>query len=342
MKFTAQQIANVLNGKVEGNPDVEVSDFAKIEDGKPGTLTFLHNSKYEHYLYDTKASVCIVNADFKPDKSLNTTLVRVENAYMALTKLLEYYDQMKKQKTGVEQPVYVSESASYGEDLYLGAFSHIGDGVEIGDHVKIYPNVTIGDNSKIGDHVIIYSGARLYSDTVVGNNCIIHGNAVLGADGFGFAPDDKGVYKKIPQIGNVVLEEDVEVGAGTTIDRSTMGSTVIKKGVKLDNHVQIAHNVVVGEHTAIASQAGIAGSAKIGKHGVIGGQAGIAGHIEIGENVQIQAQSGVAGNIEKGSALQGSPAIPYSNYNRSYVHFKNLSKIVDRLNELEKKLKNNG
>lgn len=342
MKFTAQQIASVLDGKVEGNPETEVSDFAKIEDGKPGTLTFLHNTKYEHYLYGTQASVCIVNADFTPRQEIDTTLIKVDNAYLALTKLLEYYDQMKSAKTGIEDPVHVAETASYGEDIYLGAFAYVGENVKIGNNVKIYPHAYIGDNAQIGDNVIIYSGAKLYKETVVGHNCIIHGNAVLGADGFGFAPNEEGVYRKIPQIGNVVLEDDVEIGAGTTIDRSTMGSTVIHKGVKLDNQVQIAHNVAVGEHTVIASQTGVAGSTKIGKHNVIGGQVGIVGHIEIGDKVQIQAQSGVSKNTESGSALQGSPAIKYGDYNRSYVHFRNFPEIVKRLNALEKKLNNNG
>ncbi len=343
MKFTAKQIAEVLNGEVYGNPEAEVSDFAKIEEGKPETLTFLHNAKYEHYLYTTEASVCIVNKDYQPRKPITPTLVKVDDAYLALTQLLEYYhEHTKTDKTGIEQPSYIASTASYGADVYIGAFAHIGDHVEIGDNVKIYPNVTIGDRSKIGDHTILYSGVQLYEGTVVGNNCIVHSNAVIGADGFGFAPDKHGVYKKIPQIGNVVLEDDVEIGAATTIDRSTMGSTLIKKGVKLDNHVQIAHNVVIGEHTVIAAQTGVAGSTKIGKHNVIGGQVGIVGHIEIGDGVQIQAQSGVGKNVEDGRALQGSPAFEYAAYSRSYVHFRNLPKIVNRLNEIEKKLEDNG
>lgn len=340
MKFTAQQIASVLDGKVDGNPEIEVSDFAKIEDGKPGTLTFLHNPKYEHFLYTTKASVCIVNNDFNPSQSVDTTLIKVDDAYRSLTKLLAYYDAMKSQKSGIEDPIYIAESAKYGEDIYLGAFAYIGEGVEIGKDVKIYPHVYIGDNSKIGDHTIIYSGAQLYKETIIGKDCIIHSNAVIGSDGFGFAPDEKGVYTKIPQIGNVILEDHVEIGAGTTIDRSTMGSTIIHEGVKLDNQVQIAHNVVVGEHTVIASQTGVAGSTKIGKHNIIGGQVGIVGHIEIGDNVQIQAQSGVSKNLKDGVAIQGSPAFSYADYYRSYIHFKHLPKIVDRLNELEKKLNN--
>lgn len=343
MKFTAKQIAEVLNGEVYGNPDAEVSAFAKIEESKPETLTFLHNAKYEHYLYTTEASVCIVNKDYTPKKPVTPTLVKVDNAYLALTKLLEYYyEHTKTQKTGVEQPSFVASTATYGADVYIGAFAHIGDHVEIGNNVKIYPNVTVGDHSKIGDNTILYSGVQLYEHIVVGNNCIIHSNAVIGADGFGFAPDEKGVYKKIPQIGNVILEDDVEVGAATTIDRSTMGSTLIKKGVKLDNHVQIAHNVVIDEHTVIAAQTGVAGSTKVGKHSVIGGQVGIVGHIEIGDRVQIQAQSGVGKSVRDESALQGSPAFEYAAYNRSYVHFRNLPEIVNRLNEIEKKLKDNG
>ena len=339
MKFTAEQIAQVINGRVEGNPEALVSDFAKIEEGKPETITFLHNPKYTQYIYETAASVCIVSEDFKPEKPVKPTLIRVEDPYLALSGLMEYYDQLKKQKSGIEKPSYIAESAKYGENIYIGAFAYIGENVQIGNNVKIYPNAHIGDHTIIGDNVTIYSGVQIYHEIVIGNNCIIHSNAVLGSDGFGFAPNEKGEYKKVPQIGNIVIEDDVEIGSGTVIDRSTMGSSYIRKGVKLDNLIQIAHNVEIGEHTAIAAQTGIAGSTKIGKHCLIGGQVGIAGHIKIGNQVKIQAQSGVGKNIEDGAVLQGSPALTYREYNRSYIHFKNFPDIIKRLNELEKKLK---
>lgn len=342
MKFTAAQIAEVLEGQVDGNPEAAVSDFAKIEEGKPGTLTFLHNPKYVPYIYETKASICIVNSDFKPEKPLDVTLIRVENAYRSMTRLLEYYDQLKKEKSGIEEPNFIADTAAYGENLYLGAFAYLGNNVQIGDNVKIYPHVYLGDNVRIGDNTVLYSGVKIYQDIVIGENCIIHSNAVLGSDGFGFVPDEQGVYQKIPQIGNIVVGNNVEIGAGTTIDRATMGSTIIKDGVKLDNQIQIAHNVEIDTHTAIAAQTGIAGSVKIGKHCIFGGQVGIAGHLKIGDQVKVQAQSGIGGNIEDGTALQGTPAIGYNNYNKSYVHFKNLSKIVSRLDEVEKKLNDDG
>lgn len=342
MKFTAEQIAQVINGKVEGNPEALVSDFAKIEEGKPESITFLHNPKYTAYLYETQASVCIVSEELKLDKPVHPTLIRVKDPYMALTQLMTYYDQLKKQKSGIENPSYISDSAEYGEDLYLGAFAYIGANVQIGKNVKIYPHAYIGDHVKIGDHVTIYSGVKIYHEVKIGNNCIIHANAVIGSDGFGFAPDEKGVYTKVPQIGNVVIEDDVEIGACSTIDRSTMGSTIIRKGVKLDNQIQLAHNVEIGEHTAIASQTGVAGSTKIGKHGLIGGQVGIAGHLKIGDFIKVQAQTGIAKDVKDKAVLQGSPALNYTNYNRSYIHFKNLSEIAKRLDRVEKKLEDNG
>lgn len=342
MKFTAAQIAEVLEGEIEGNPEIKVSDFAKIEEGKPGTLTFLHNPKYKNYIYKTDASICIVNSDFKPDKPVNPTLIKVKDAYAALGQLLAYYQQMKQDKVGLEEPHYIDESAAYGAQVYIGAFAYIGENVQIGDNVKIYPHVYIGDNTKIGDNVTLYAGTKLYEETKIGNNCILHSNVVIGSDGFGFAPDKQGVFKKIPQIGNVVIEDDVEIGSGTTIDRSTMGSTIIRTGVKLDNQIQIAHNVEIDKHTAVAAQTGIAGSAKIGKNSIVGGQVGISGHINIGDRVKIQAQTGIASNVKDESTLMGSPALPYNNYNKSYVHFKNLPQIVKRLDKVEKKLYENG
>src|SRR5690625_2270398 len=342
MKFTAEQIAQVINGKVEGNPEAIVTDFSKIYESKPESISFLHNPKYEKFLYETEASVCIVGEDFKPKRPLDLSLIRVKSPQMALTQLLQYYDQLKQEKSGIENPSFIADSAEYGKDIYVGAFAYIGENVKIGNNVKIYPHAYIGNNTQIGDNVTIYSGVQIYHEIVIGNNCIIHSNAVIGSDGFGFTPDDKGVYTKVPQIGNVIIKDDVEIGAATTIDRSTMGSSIIGKGVKLDNQIQLAHNVEIDEHTVIAAQSGVAGSTKIGKHCVIGGQVGIVGHIKIGDQVKIQAQTGVNKSIKDGAVLQGSPALTYRAYNKSYIHFRNLPTIERRLNEVEKKLKNNG
>ena len=338
MKFTAAQIAGILEGTVDGNPEIEVSKLAKIEEGKEESLTFLANPKYTHFIYSTQASITIVNDDFSPERELTTTLIRVKDAYAAFSKLLEYYNQVKLNKTGVEQPSFISDSATYGEQVYLGAFAYLGENVVIGNNVKIYPNVYIGDNVTIGDDCVIFAGVKIYSETVIGNMVYIHSGAIIGADGFGFTPNEKGEYARVPQTGNVIIEDYVDVGAGTTIDRATLGSTVIKKGVKLDNQIQIAHNVEVGEHTAIAAQTGIAGSAKIGKHCLIGGQVGIAGHITIGNKVRVQAQSGVGRNIKDNEVLQGSPSFGYTDWSRSYVHFKNLPEIVQTVNQLKKEI----
>ena len=302
MKFTATQIAGLLEGEIEGDADAEVSKLAKIEEGTEGSLTFLANPKYTSYIYSTEATIAIVNKDFVAENKIDTTLIRVDDAYKAFSKLLEYYNQVKMNKTGIEEPVFVSESAKYGENLYLGAFSYLGDNVTIGDNATIYPNVYIGNNVEIGDNVIIFAGAKIYSETVIGNNCVINSGVIVGADGFGFTPDDNGEYSKVPQTGNVIIEDNVDLGAGTTIDRATLGATIIRKGVKLDNQIQIAHNVEIGEHTVIAAQSGVAGSTKIGKNCVIGGQVGIVGHITIGNNVRIQAQSGIGRNVEDNEA----------------------------------------
>ncbi len=344
MVFTASQIAGILEGVVEGNPEIAVHKLAKIEEGEKGSLTFLANPKYTPFIYTTKASITIVNKDFTPEQHLATTLIKVEDAYESFSKLLEYYDQVKNTKTGIENPVFIAESATYGEGLYLGAFAYVSENVVMGKNVKIYPNAYVGDNVQLGDNVIIFSGAKVYSETIVGHNCVIQSGAIIGADGFGFAPNKNGTFNKIPQTGNVILEDDVDVGAGTTIDRATMGSTILRKGVKLDNQIQIAHNVEIGEHTVIAAQTGVAGSTKIGRHCMIGGQVGIVGHITIGDNVRIQAQSGIGRNIKDNEILQGSPALNYGDYNKSYVHFKNLPKIVNQLHDLDKKIKsdNNG
>ena len=341
MKFTAAQIAGILEGDVVGNPEVELSKLSKIEEGSKGSLTFLANPKYTQYIYDTEASATIVNKDFFPESEIGTTLIKVEDAYKAFSKLLEYYNQVKMNKIGIEEPSFIAESATYGEEIYIGAFSYIGENVKIGDNVKIYPNSYIGDNVVLGDGVIVFSGGKIYSDCLIGNRCVINSGAIIGADGFGFTPNEEGVYSKVPQTGNVILEDNVDIGAGTTIDRATLGSTIIRKGVKLDNQIQIAHNVEIGKNTVIAAQTGIAGSTKIGENCQIGGQVGIVGHISIGNNVKIQAQSGIGRNVKDDEVLQGSPALTYGDYNKSYVYFKNLPKIVKGINELEKKVNSN-
>ncbi|MCP4484928.1 MAG: UDP-3-O-(3-hydroxymyristoyl)glucosamine N-acyltransferase [Flavobacteriaceae bacterium] len=340
MKFTAAQIAVILEGEVEGNPEIEVSKLSKIEEGGPESLSFLANPKYTQFIYTTKASIVIVNKIFKAEKEINSTLIRVEDAYKSFSKLLEYYNQVKMNKTGIENPVFISKSAIYGENIYIGAFAYLGENIKIGNNTKIYPNVYIGDNVTIGDNVILFSGAKIYSDTIIGDNCVIHSSAILGADGFGFAPNEKGEFIKVPQTGNVIIEDNVDVGAATSIDRATLGSTIIRKGVKLDNHIQIAHNVEIGKNTVIAAQTGIAGSTKIGENCMIGGQVGIVGHITIGNNVKIQAQSGIGRSVKDNEILQGSPALPYSDYNKSYVYFKNLPKTMNRINILEKTITN--
>ena len=340
MKFTAAQIAGIIEGEVIGNPDAVVFKLAKIEEGTEGSLTFLANPKYVNFIYTTQATITIVNNDFVPENDLATTLIKVDDAYQSFSKLLEYYNQVKLMKSGIEQPSVISENVTYGEQLYLGSFSYVGKNVTIGNNVKIYPNCFIGDNVSIGDNCIFFAGVKIYSETEIGNNCNFHSGCVVGSDGFGFAPTEEGTYNKIPQIGNVIIEDDVEIGANTTIDRATLGITLIRKGVKLDNHIQIAHNVEIGENTVIAAQTGIAGSTKIGSNCLIGGQVGIAGHLTIGNNVRVQAQSGIGKNIPDGEIIQGSPAFNYSDFSKSYVHFRNLPKIVSDLEELKNNNKN--
>lgn len=339
MKFKASQIAEILEGVVVGDENAEVNQLSKIEEGENGSLTFLSNPKYTEHIYTTNATIAIVNKDFSPEKEIKATLIKVPDAYKAFSKLLEFYNQVKMNKSGIESPSYISESSTVGENLYLGAFSYISNNVTIGNNVKIYPNAYIDDNVKIGDNTIIFAGAKIMSDTVIGNNCVINAGAIIGADGFGFAPNEKGEYSKVPQIGNVVIEDNVDIGAATTIDRATLGSTIIRKGVKLDNQIQVAHNVEIGKNTVIASQTGIAGSSKIGENCMLGGQVGIAGHLTIGNNVRIQAQSGIGRNIKDNEVIQGSPAFGYSDWNRSYVYFKNLPNLVNKINQLEKELK---
>jgi UDP-3-O-[3-hydroxymyristoyl] glucosamine N-acyltransferase len=336
MKFTAEQIAGILEGEVVGNPDASISRLSKIEEGTEGSLTFLSNPKYLNYVYSTQASITIVNDTFEPEYPITTTLIKVKDAYASFTKLLEFYNEVKRNKSGIEQPSVISDTVKYGDDLYLGSFSYVGQNVVIGNNVKIYPNCFIGDNVVIGNNVTIFAGVNIYSETLIGNDCVLHSGAVLGSDGFGFVPMPDRTFDKIPQIGNVVLEEGVEVGANTTIDRATLGSTIIRRGVKLDNQIQIAHNVEIGENTVIAAQTGIAGSSKVGKNALLGGQVGIVGHLTIGDNVRIQAQSGVTRNIKDNETIQGTPAFTFSDFNKAYVYFKKLPQLVAELEELKK------
>lgn len=341
MEFTAQKIAELIGGTLEGNPDVVVTRVVKIDEDETGGLGFLANPKYEQFIYSTGADVVIVHNDFKAEKELKPTLIRVEEPYLAIASLLEMYNKMKLDKTGVSKLAFIDESANIGNDVYIGEYTVVGKNVVLGDGVKIYPNVYIGDGSKIGAGSLIFSGARLYHDTVIGTDCTLHSGVIIGGDGFGFAPNENGEFIKVAQTGNVVIEDKVEIGANTTIDRATIGSTIIRRGVKLDNLIQVAHNVEIGENTVIAAQTGISGSTKIGKNCMIGGQVGIVGHIKIGDNVKIQAQAGIPSNVKDGDIIMGSPAINLRQYMKSYIHFKNLDGIVNRLNELEKKLGEN-
>ena len=341
MEFSAEQIAGILNGEVVGDADITVRGLSKIEEGTEGTLSFLSNPKYEEYIYTTGASICIVNNSFTPSKSIPSTLtmIKVEDAYSCFAKLLEFYDQMRKKEPKIESPSFIAESATIGSDLYLGAFGYIGENSIIGNNVVIYPNVYIGENVKIGDNCILHPGSTVYVDCVIGNNCTIHAGTIIGADGFGFAPNENGEFQKIPQIGNVIIEDNVEIGSNCTIDRATMGSTVIKKGVKLDNLVQIAHNVEIGQNTVMAAQVGVAGSTKIGNNVMIGGQAGIGGHIHVADGTKIVAQSGIPNTIRKADTLMGSPGIPLEDFKKSYFGFRKLPQILKRLQEIENKIK---
>ena len=340
MVFTAKQIAGILGGTVDGDTDVEVGSFSKIEEGKPGTLTFLANLKYSAFIYNTNASIALVNNDFIPEKPLpaTLTLIRVPNAYMALATLMDVVSRTNIHKRGIEQPVFISPSAKIdSENVYIGAFACIGENVKLGKNVAVYPQVYLGDNVEVGDDTVLYAGVKIYSDCKIGKNCIIHSGAVIGADGFGFAPDgDK--YKKIPQLGNVVVEDNVEIGANTTIDRAAMESTIIRSGVKLDNLIQIAHNVEVGEDTVMAAQVGVAGSVKIGKHCMFGGQVGLAGHIRIANNVMLGAQAGVMSNVKESATILGSPAIDAKNFMRSSVIFGKLPDIYRTIGQLQKEV----
>ncbi len=340
MEFTAEQIAGILNGEVIGNPAVAVSALAKIEEGQPGALSFLSNPKYESYIYTTQSSICIVNQTFEAAKALpdTLTLIKVTDAYACFAKLLELYNSMNRKEPIIEQPCYIDPSAQIGSNVYIGAFAYIGKNVVVADNTQIYPNVVLQDNVQIGENTCLYANVSVYHDCKIGQNCIIHAGTVIGSDGFGFAPDENGVYSKIPQIGNVVIEDDVEIGANSTIDRATMGSTYIRKGVKMDNLCQIAHNVDVDQHTAMAAQVGIAGSAKIGKHVMIGGQTGIAGHLSVADHTKIVAQSGIPSTVKKADTLMGTPAIPINDYKRSHIGFRKLPGLIQKIFELENKL----
>lgn len=337
MQFSAQDIAGLLKGTVEGDPSVTVGTLAKIEEGQRGALSFLSNPKYEQYLYTTEASIVIVNNDLQLAQPVKATLIRVENAYSAFSVLLEQYNTFKLNKSGIEQPSFIHPSAKLGDNVYVGAFAYIGPDVKIGDNSKIYPHSYIGDNVTIGANTTLFANVKIYFDCVIGNNVTIHSGAVIGSDGFGFAPNADGTYTKVAQIGNVILEDNVEVGSNTTVDRATMGSTIIRQGAKLDNLVQIAHNVEIGRNTVIAAQTGIAGSAKIGENVIFGGQVGVAGHISVANRTQVQAQSGLGKTVtEEGKKLAGSPAFDFGAERRSNVVLQRLPALEKKIWELEK------
>lgn len=338
MKLTVQKIAELVNGKVDGNPEVEISSFAKIEEATPGTITFLANPKYTHYIYATGASAVLVKDDFVAEQPVSTTLIRVADPYVTLSHLMSYAQQaLYTHPSGIENPSFIADDVELPEDCYIGAFTYIAKGVSLGKGVKIYPQAYIGANVEIGDNTIIYPGVSIYHGCKIGSNCILHSGTVIGSDGFGFAPTAQGTYDKIPQIGIVEIADDVEIGSNTVIDRSTMGSTFIGRGVKLDNLIQVAHNVTIGENTVVAAQAGFAGSSKIGKRCMIGGQTGISGHIAIGDFVEIGAQSGVPKSVPSNSRIMGYPAVYAGDFARSLVNIKNLSSLYKRVEELENK-----
>ena len=336
MEFTARQIGELLKGKVEGDDNVMVNRLSKIEEGVPGSLSFLSNPKYTPYLYSTHASVIIIDESFVLEQPVKAVLVRVQNAYQSFVQLLEIYNKIQLDKKGIEQPSFISQTATLGDNCYVGAFAYVGNNARIGKNVKVYPQVYIGDNVIIGDNTSLFAGVRIYSDCIIGAGCTLHTGTVVGADGFGFTPNSSNEYKKVAQIGNVIIEDFVEIGANTTIDRATLGSTIIRKGVKLDNLIQIAHNVEIGENTVIAAQTGIAGSTKIGKDCMIGGQVGIVGHITIADKVKIAAQSGIGSSIlNEAEIVQGSPAFNIGDYKRTYVVFRKLPAMERKIKELE-------
>ena len=338
MEFKAQNIADFLGGTVQGDVNATVSGVAKIEEAKPGTLAFLSNPKYNKYIYETQATIVLVNQDFELEAEVKATLIRVPDAYKAFASLLELYQQAKGIKSGIENPSFIDATATMGQDVYLGAFAYIGKNVKIGNHVKIYPQVYVGDNTTIGDDSILFAGVKIYEDTVIGQACILHAGAVIGSDGFGFAPKEDGTYQKIPQVGNVILEDGVEIGANTTIDCATMGSTIIRKGTKIDNLVQIAHNVEVGGNTVMAALTGIAGSTKIGHNCRFGGQVGVAGHLTIGDHVNLGGMTGVSRNIKSNSTVLLTPAMEIGHAARVTAVYKNLPQLREQVLDLAKQV----
>jgi len=340
MRFTAEEIARFLQGEIIGDPAAVVSNVSRIEDGKAGTLAFLSNPKYENHLYSSEASIILVNSDFEPKHPYKATLIKVRDSYQSFASLLQLYEQVKlNSRNGIEQPSYIHESAGIGEGHYIGAFAYIGKNAVIGQRVKIYPQAYIGDNVSIGDDSIIYSGVKIYDDSRIGCRCILHSGVVIGSDGFGFAPQSDGSYSKIPQLGYVTLEDDVEIGANTTIDCGTMDSTIIRKGVKLDNLIMVGHNCEIGENTVIAALSGFAGSSRVGKNCKIAGQVGLAGHLNVGDNVQIGAQSGVTKSVKNDEVVLGSPAIDIKHSIRVYTVMRNLPQLRQEVIELQKEMK---
>ncbi len=339
MIFKAKDIARLLNGTIEGDENVTVDKLAKIEEGTQGSLSFLSNPRYTSFIYKSEASIIIVDKNFAPEKAVKATLIRVDDPYAAFAGLLDHYNQLKMDKHGISEQAFISPSAKIGEDVYIGPFAFIGENAVIGDKAKIYPQSYVGDDVAIGASTTLFAGVKVYAGNVIGSDCIIHAGVVIGADGFGFAQQQDTNYKKVAQIGNVIIEDNVEIGANTTIDRATLGSTIIRKGVKLDNLIQIAHNVEVGENTVMAAQSGIAGSSKVGRNCMVAAQVGIVGHLTVGNNVKVAGQSGVTTNLKDDAVVFGSPAFDAGKYRKAYVHFRNFQKLVDRIEELEKKLK---
>lgn len=337
MEFSAKQIAEFIQGEIIGDENASVHTFAKIEEGVPGAISFLSNPKYTHYIYSTQSSIVLVNKDFTAEHEIKTTLIKVENAYESLAKLLNLYEMSKPKKVGIDPLAFISPTAKIGKDVYIAPFACVEDNAEVGDNTILHPHVTVGSGAKVGDNCILYSHVTIYHDCRVGNNCILHAGCVIGADGFGFAPTPDG-YSKIPQIGIVVLEDDVEIGANTCIDRATMGATIIRKGVKLDNLIQIAHNDEIGSHTVMAAQVGVAGSTKVGEWCMLGGQVGLAGHIKVGDRVGIGAQAGVPGNVASNSNILGTPAFDAKQFFKSSVVYKRLPEVYTTLNNLQKEI----
>ena len=340
MEFNAATLAGLLKGEIVGDPEVRVNTIAKIEEGHPGALSFLANPKYEHYIYTTLSSIVLVNSDFEPDTEIGATMIKVKNAYESFASLLQLVDQARPRKKGIHPTAVIEKSAEIGKDVYIGPFVYIGENCVVGDECSLYPNVYIGDNTIIGKKCTLNPGVVIYRDCIVGNNCTVHAGSVIGSDGFGFAPQSETEFMKIPQLGNVILEDNVEIGSNVTIDRATMGSTVIRKGVKLDNLIQVGHNVEIGENSVMAAQTGIAGSTKVGRNCMFGGQVGLSGHIKVADGTKIGAQSGIPGDIKKeNSVLLGYPAIDHRDFIRSSIIFKRLPELYRKVEDLEKQIR---